>query len=74
MGRQTFENAQDPELRLIWLYHCFGLGAGRLNQLWIYLQEHERISDNNVMTKYYACKHNTALKRSKERGWLENAL
>ncbi len=74
LERQAFCNDQDLDMRLIRLYHCFGVGAGHLNQLRICVQEHDRIADNNVMTKYYARKYGVAFERFMEQGWLDGAL
>lgn len=72
--KNAFENAQDPDMHLIWLFHGFGIGAGHLNQLRLYVQEHDHIARNNMMTNYYARKHDVAFERFKERDWLAETL
>ncbi|GHC17065.1 hypothetical protein [Aidingimonas halophila] len=74
LEKDAVENVQEPDMHLIWLFHGFGVGAGHLNQLRLYVKEHDDIVSNNMMTKYYARKHNVAFERFKERGWLTETL
>jgi hypothetical protein len=54
------------------LFETFGVAAGHLNQLRLYVNKHHELSKTNVLSKYYSRKYKTANLRLISTGYLES--
>lgn len=52
------------------VFEMFSLAAGELNQIRIYAEELEKLTGNNVLSRYYHRKYKTAYERLLEKGIL----
>lgn len=52
-------------------FEMFGLAAGHLNQLRIYVEHYDALAKNNLMSKYYQRKYRVPYRRFVERGVLK---
>lgn len=53
-------------------FETFGMAAGHLNQLRLFVEKHDEIAHNNALTKYFYRKHKLAYDRLLERGFLKD--
>jgi uncharacterized membrane protein len=66
-GRETFPR-DDPGILAI---EMFGMAAGHINQLRIYVEKYAEVAGNNSMTKYFQRKYKIPFERFVERGYLK---
>lgn len=55
----------------IYAFEMFGMAAGHLNQLRLYVEKYAEIAGSNAMSKYFQRKYKIPYQRFVERGYLE---
>jgi hypothetical protein len=67
---KEFIPRDDPHIHA---FEMFGMAAGHLNQLRIYVEKYAEIAGSNAMLKYFQRKYKIPYQRFVERGYLKEA-